>query len=122
MAQYFLIAAAVATLLTAFVHSYFGERLLIGPLVDSHAGVLVHALARQVLRFAWHLLSLLWTGQALLLLRAATTPSSFDRVAVCGLGVLYLLAGTFDAIFTRGKHIGWPLLMAIGFFSLLSLV
>jgi hypothetical protein len=79
-------------------------------------------LARQVLRFAWHLTSLLWVGQALLLIRFAGSPATFDRVLAGGIGILYVMAGTFDAIFTRGRHIGWPMLMAIGIFALLSLV
>jgi hypothetical protein len=122
MTQFFLLAAAAATLLTASAHSYFGECRLIGPLVASKAGVMSSALARQVTRFAWHLTSLLWVGQALLLIRMAGTPASLDRVVVGGMGVLYLAAGGFDAIFTRGRHIGWPMLMAIGIFALLSLV
>jgi len=122
MRQVFLVAAAVATLVTAFTHSYFGERRLIGPLVASNAGIMSHLLAKQVVRLAWHLTALLWLGQALLLLREAYAPATPDRALVGGIGVLYLGAGLFDAVYTRGKHIGWPLLTAIGVFSVLSLV
>jgi hypothetical protein len=122
MTRFFLIAAAVATLVTAFTHSFFGERRLIGPLVTSNAGIMSRVLAKQVVRFAWHLTTLLWLGQALLLLRAANAASSPDRALVIGIGVVYVAAGLFDAVFTRGKHIGWPMLTAIGLFSLMSLV
>jgi len=122
MTRFFLAAAVVATLVTAFVHSYFGERRLIGPLVASKAGIMSRALAKQVVRFAWHLTSLLLLGQALLLAREASHPWSVDRTLVGGVAGLYLAAGLFDAWLTRGKHIGWPLLTAIGFFSLMSLV
>jgi len=122
MTQFFLIAAAAATLLTAFVHSYVGERRLIGPLVASNAGVMSSTLAKQVVRFAWHLTSLIWIGQALLLLRAASAPPSLDRVLAGGIGVLYLIAASYSAIVTRGRFIGWPLLMAVGLFSFLSLI
>ena len=121
MTRFFLIAAAVATLVTAFTHSYFGERRLIGPLVRSNAGIMSRALAKQVVRFAWHLTTLLWLGQALLLLRAANAAPPLDRALVIGIGAMYLAAGLFDAVFTRGRHIGWPMLTAIGVFSLLSL-
>jgi len=120
MTRFFLIAAAVATLVTAFTHSYAGERRLIGPLVRSNAGIMSRALAKQVVRFAWHLTTLLWLGQALLLLRQASA-SSIDRGLIGGVGILYVAAGLFDAVFTRGRHIGWPLLTAIGAFALLSL-
>ena len=122
MTRFFLVAAAAATLLTAFTHSYFGERRLIGPLIALNSGVMSRALAKQVVRLAWHLTSLLWLGQALLLLRAANNPSSLDRVLAGGIGALHLGAGLFDGIFTRGRHIGWPMLTAIGLFCLLSLV
>jgi hypothetical protein len=62
-----------------------------------------------------------WIGQALLLLRAATYPLTIDRPLIGGIGILHLGAGLFDAVFTRGKHIGWPLLTAIGAFSLMAL-
>ena len=121
MARLFLLAAAMATLLTAFVHSYVGERRLIGPLVASNAGVMSSALAKQVIRFAWHLTSLIWIGQALWLLRAASALPSLDRTVVAGIGVLYLIAALYSAVVTRGRFIGSPLLTAIGLFSLLSL-
>lgn len=117
-----LIAASLATLITAFTHSYFGEKRLIAPLVASNDGVMSRPLAKQVLRLAWHLTSLLWIGQALLLLRAAINPQYFDTTLIAGVGVLYLGIGLFDAVITRGRHIGWPLLSAIGVFALLALV
>ncbi|HRX87966.1 MAG TPA: hypothetical protein P5528_00845 [Steroidobacteraceae bacterium] len=118
----FLLVAALATLLTAFAHSYFGEKRLIGPLVASNDGVMSRPLAKQVIRFAWHLTSALWVGQALLLLRAAADPLYYDSALITGIGILYLAIGLFDAAATRGRHIGWPLLTAIGLFTLLSLV
>jgi hypothetical protein len=117
----FLVAAAVATLLTAFGHSFFGERRLVGPLVASDSGVMAHGLAKQVVRFAWHLTTLLWVGQALLLLRAAFAVPGFDRALVWGIGVVHLAVGLFDAGYTRGRHIGWPPLTAIGVLALLAL-
>jgi hypothetical protein len=121
MVRFFLFAAAAATLVTAFTHSYFGERRLIRPLVASNAGVMSSVLAKQIVRFAWHLTSLLWAVQILLLVRGAMEPSSMDRTAIGGIGVVHLGAGLFDAVYTRGRHIGWPLLAAIGCFSLLAL-
>jgi hypothetical protein len=122
MTTLFLVLAAILTLATAATHSYFGERRLIGPLVASNDGVMARLLAKQVIRFAWHLTSLLWLGQALLLLRAALVPSFFDPALIAGIGFLHLAIGLFDAVITRGQHIGWPLLTAIGVLALLSLI
>jgi hypothetical protein len=122
MTTVLLVAAALTTLITAFTHSYFGEKRLIGPLVASNDGVMARLLAKQVIRFAWHLTSLLWIGQALLLLRAAMDPRFIDSALIGGIGVLHLAVGLIDAIVTRGKHIGWPLLTAIGVFALLTVI
>lgn len=117
-----LVAAALLTLITAFTHSYFGEQRLIGPLVASSDGVMSRTLAKQVVRFAWHLTSVLWIGQALLLLRAAFVPGYLDPMLIGGIGIVHLAVGVFDAVATRGKHIGWPMLTAIGVFALLALI
>ncbi len=122
MAAVFLVLAALTTLATAFTHSYFGEKRLIGPLVASNDGVMGRLLAKQVVRFAWHLTSLLWLGQATLLFRAAVDPMYVDPALIGGIGFLHVAVGLFDAVVTRGQHIGWPLLTAIGAFALLSLV
>ena len=118
----FLLAAALLTLVTAFTHSYFGERRLVGPLVTSNDGVMSRKLAKQVVRFAWHLTSILWIGQTLLLLRAALIPGYFDPMLIGGIGAVHVAVGLFDAVVTRGKHIGWSMLTAIGVFSLLALM
>ncbi|MEN6535435.1 MAG: hypothetical protein ABFD89_17360 [Bryobacteraceae bacterium] len=62
MARFFLLAVIVATLVTVFAHSYFGEHRLIGPLASSNIGVISRVLAKQVLRFA---LFFVWAGQTL---------------------------------------------------------
>jgi hypothetical protein len=122
MTSLFLVLAALSTLLTAFAHSYFGEKRLIGPLVAAADGVMRGRLAQQVIRLAWHLTSLLWIAQALILFRAAADTQYFDRSVIGGLGGFYVGIGLFDMVITRGRHIGWPLLTAIGIFALLSLM
>ena len=122
MKEVLLIAAAAATALTAVAHSYLGERRLIAPLLGLRHGVLALPLARQVIRFAWHLTAALWAVQELVLLRAAFVPGAFDRIVIGGIGVVHLTAGLGDAIVTRGKHIGWPLLSAIGILALLAAI
>ncbi len=122
MTAIFLFASALTTLLTGFTHSFFGERRLIGPLAASNDGVMARPLAKQVLRLAWHLTTLMWVGQAALLLRAALNPLYRDVALIAGIGFFYVVVGLLDALFTRGKHIGWPLLTAIGVFALLALI
>ena len=50
----FFLTAAAFCIVTALIHSYFGERRLISPLIGSNHGVMSGDLAKQVVRFAWH--------------------------------------------------------------------
>jgi hypothetical protein len=108
------LSAATMTL-TALTHSLLGEKLLIGPVLALKTGVTAHPLARQVLRFAWHLTS------ALMLLTALTVlwPTSPTTLVVV-IGATWLTVGLFDAVVTRGKHVGWPLLASAGLFAVLG--
>lgn len=122
MSDMFLLLAAALLVITACVHSWFGERRLIAPIIQSGAAIMKRDLARQVLRFAWHLTSLLWLVIAITLAHAALTGSGAGPVFIALVGILHVGIGVFDAILTRGRHIGWPLLTLIGVFCLLALV
>ena len=117
-----LFAAAVLLVVTALAHSVFGEQRLIGPLLARREGVLASELARLVLRFAWHLTSVTWAVLALILVQLVREPATARLWAVAGTGVAFTGVGLFDAVATRGRHIGWPLLTGIGLAALLSLL
>jgi len=117
-----LILAAVLVVLTCLTHSLLGERRLIGPLLTLRAGVLQSDLARQVLRFAWHLLSALGLLLAYLLFTYGQDPDAANLVMITLIGLTLTGFGLFDAIYTRGKHIGWPLLTAAGVTTLAALL
>ena len=121
MSDGLLCTAAVLLVITAFVHSVLGERRLIGPLLARREGVLASDLARFVLRFVWHLVSVNWAILALILVQLARDPATARFWAAVGTGVGFTGAGLFDAIATRGRHVGWPLLAGIGIAALLSL-
>ncbi|MDO9367475.1 MAG: hypothetical protein Q7T68_02815 [Sphingopyxis sp.] len=108
-----LSAAFMAT--TAVVHGYLGERRLIGPLMTLDQGVMGIQLARKVFRLAWHALSLLMLVSA----ASVVWPGS-PRDLIMLIGVAWTATGLFDAIYTRGRHIGWPFLTASGVFALLG--
>jgi hypothetical protein len=100
---------------TAVAHSVVGERQLIRPALGLQAGILRVPLARQVLRFAWHLTSVL------MLLSAALVAWPSSPHALVGVaGAVWLAVGLVDAAYTRGKHLGWPLLSAAGALSLVG--
>jgi uncharacterized membrane protein HdeD (DUF308 family) len=117
-----LYAAAACVVVTCLVHSLIGEMRLIGPIMAIRTGVLQNDLARKVLRFAWHFMSALGLISAYVLIAAARNPLHADHILLLLIGIIFTGAGFFDAIYTRGKHIGWPLLVAAGLTTLSALI
>ena len=108
-------ASAAVMVLTAAIHSYFGEKRLIAPLLAQDKTVLTQPLARKVIRFAWHFTSLLMIVCA----AVVAWPGTPDQLVLLT-GVAWLAVGLFDAVYTRGQHIGWPVLSAAGLFAILG--
>lgn len=120
----FEIAAALCALLlvlTGIVHSLLGERRLIGPLLARNDGILAVPLARFLIRYVWHLTSLVWVVLAAILLSIAFSPGNTARVALFATGIVFTLAGLIDAVGTRGRHVGWPFLTMIGLTALVAM-
>ena len=109
-----LTLSAVAMAFTGLAHSFVGERRLIGPLLALNLDLLSGYRANLV-RFAWHFTSLLMIVTALLVAWPGT-PVELIKIT----GAMWLIAGVGDAILTRGKHVGWPLLSAAGLLALLG--
>ena len=109
--------AATTMVVVACVHAIVGERRLIGPILAINDGVISLPLARRVLRFAWHMTSVLMILCGLVIVWPST-----DLPLVRIIGAAWLGAGLFDGAFTRGRHIGWPFLTAAGAFALLGSV
>lgn len=114
-----LYSASALCVATAFVHSYFGEKRLIGPIIHAQQGVVAHSLAQQVLRFAWHWTSALWILIALYLTLTAQG-LAYSRALLLGIGAVHLIAGLVDGICTRGQHIGWSPITVIGVLVLVA--
>jgi hypothetical protein len=119
-----LIAAGLA-LAVGLVHSWLGERVLIGPLLAAPAteGPLTRRPLRRVLRNAWHITSVAWAGMGLVLASLAFAPldASARRVLVV-IGLLFAVQGLFVLATSRGRHVGWPFFAAIGALSLWAAV
>jgi hypothetical protein len=108
-------------LLTAVVHSVLGERRLISPLLKQREGVLESELARFLLRAVWHFMSVTFAIIAVALIVPAGTANATKTALLAATALGIGGAGVFDAIGSRGRHIGWPLLVSIGVFALLAL-
>lgn len=114
-ATVFLWLAAGAMTLTALAHSYLGERELVRPMLQLNSGILTVPLARQVIRFGWHI-----TTALMLACAAAMIVPGTPLLLIAVVGAIWLGSGLIDLIYTRGKHIGGPMISASGVFALLA--
>ncbi|PQM27346.1 hypothetical protein CVO77_01690 [Sphingopyxis lindanitolerans] len=99
----------------ALVHSVLGYRRLIVPLLRSGDGLLADALTRRILRFAWHA-----TAVLMLVSAAAVSWPGAPKGLLAVIGAAWLATGSFNAIYTKGRHIAWPVLSAAGLFALIG--
>jgi len=116
---FLLLWAAALCAICAGIHSVLGEQKLLRPQLAAPTGVLENPLARQVTRLAWHWTSALWLLAGALLVAAAYGDIGATWLVIA-VGAVHLIAGIADAIMTKGRHIGWPLITLIGAFTLLS--
>ena len=119
MAEVAFLLAAALCVVTAGIHSLLGEQRLIGPLINSQARIMREPLARRVLRFAWHWTSALWLCVGVVLVSAGTG-SFVDRTILLAIALAHIVCGLLDVALTRGKHIGWPFILAIGALTLFA--
>lgn len=112
-----LVIAAGLTFVIGAAHSWLGERRLIGPLLapGNRQGMLAKsAFSRGVLRFAWHITTLAWWGMALILAALAQGPiDGSSRRVLAILAGTFALTGAVTLISSRGRHLAWPVFMAI---------
>lgn len=108
-----LSAAFMAT--TALVHGALGEKRLIQPLLALDQGIMAVDLARKVFRFAWHAMSVLMLVSA-----ASVVWPGTPRELILLIGAAWTAVGLADGLYTRGRHIGWPILTASGVFAMLG--
>jgi|SRR5450631_3844167 hypothetical protein len=121
MSDWLLYLAAALLVITSAVHSVLGERRLIAPLLSMREGVLASKLVRFLLRFVWHLIGVCWVVLALILTQLVRDTAAIRWWAAASTGTAFTGAGLVDLIYSRGRHIGWPMLMGIGIAALLSL-
>lgn len=114
------VLAAVLALGVGIAHSFLGEKYILirlfrrGELPKLFGGT---EFTVRTLRFAWHLTSVAWWGAAALFILLARGPIS--SAAVCGvLAAVFLASAAITLIASRGRHLAWPVFLAIGFIAL----
>lgn len=121
-----LLVAAVLTFGVGLAHSWLGERKLIGPLVspETRAGLLAQSgWARRVVRFAWHITTVAWWGIAALLVALAFSPlETQGRYALFAIAVIFGASGVLTLVTSRGRHLAWPVFLAVAGLSLATAI
>ncbi len=116
----FLVAASLLAFAVAVVHSVLGEQLIFrrmrtGGMIPTNGGDLLRERQVRILWATWHLVSILGSGMAVLLLWLAT-PSSQHLVnspATAVIAIAMLACSLLVLIATRGKHPGWIGLLGV---------
>lgn len=111
-----LLAAAALTFLLSIGHSVLGEKYLIGPLVKlDKLPVILGGVGqtRGVLRFAWHLTSLLWLGLAAVLAFMHWDSGSASKAFLWMIVLVFGFSGLYALWSTRGAHRSWVYFLAI---------
>ena len=117
-----LTIASLLIVATMCVHSFLGQRRLIRPLLDEGHGVMQRPLARFIVPFAWHLTSFIGLVVAAILFALAWAPEQVRTVGMASTALVFTVAGIWDAIGSRGQHVGWPPLTLIGLSALAALL
>lgn len=113
------IAAALIFALGA-AHSYLGERYLLSRLLrrDNLPKLLGGTdFTKQTLRFAWHVTTVAWWGFAILLLQVERDELS-AMTAARVIGWTAIASALLPLVFTRGRHLSWIVMLAIGALAL----
>lgn len=121
-----LLVAAALIFGVGAAHSWLGERLLIGPLLalDRREALLKKGgFGARVLRFAWHLTTVAWWGIGAMLVAIARLPlDPASRVILVVIAATFLVTGLTILLTSRGRHLAWPVFVAIAGLSLAPLL
>ena len=108
--------AAILMFLLGLAHSVLGERYILVRLFRREGLPKLFggtAFTTRILRFAWHITTVLWWGFAALLWQVATgsiTPADVLTVIAC----TSIVAGLLPLVITRGRHLSWLVLFVVG--------
>ncbi|HXW99619.1 MAG TPA: hypothetical protein VEJ00_00280 [Candidatus Acidoferrales bacterium] len=116
MNVYFAVAGALLILL-ALVHSFLGERALLQRLFRRTGLPKLFGdefYTRRILRFTWHLTSIVWIGAGTAFLLIAVRKPDRTANAVADIfAVVFLLSGMFSVVEVHGRHPSWAVFLLV---------
>jgi hypothetical protein len=101
-------AAGVLAILVAIAHGITAElRVFPNARIESQR-------TRRLLRFVWQASTVDWIGLGVLLIAAPAFGSQYGRRWIIAVAVVvYGYAAVGNALITRGRHFGWPLMLSV---------
>jgi len=120
MSAALLYLAAFLAIAVGAAHSVLGERYILIRLF--RRGDLPKLFGSpdftiRTLRFAWHLTTVAWWGFAGILVLLANPPISLSGVGAV-VGWTFLAHAAIALFASRGRHLAWPVFLAIGIIAL----
>lgn len=111
-----LYVAALLTVALGIAHSYLGEKYILIRLFRRENLPKIFGsqeFTKNTLRFAWHITTVAWIGFAALLVHAGRGDLTISGTLLI-VGVTAIISGLLPIVFTRGRHLAWIVLFAIG--------
>ena len=108
--------AAFLMVAVGIAHSYLGERYILIRLFRRENLPMLFGSPKftiRTLRFAWHVTSVAWWGFAAVLVLLAHPPVRSSAVGLV-IGCTFLAHFGIALAGSRGKHLSWPVFLAIG--------
>jgi hypothetical protein len=115
-----LTLAAIIIFSAGLTHSYLGEKYILIRLFkrDNIPHLLVSdEFTKGTLRFCWHITSVFWFGLAVIL----TFQEEHTVLLLSTIGTVSLVSAVLAAYFTKGKHLAWVALGAVGVLCFLNI-
>ena len=113
------LAAFLATAI-GIAHSYLGERYILIRLFRRDDLPKLFGSSEftiRTLRFAWHVTTIAWWGFAVILVVLANTSVTTSIIGLV-IGCTFLVHFAIALVGARGKHLSWPIFLAIGILAI----
>jgi len=121
MTSWALIVAGILSALAGIVHSWLGERRILGVLIGDKAAR--PRVPRNIVRWAWHLTSFAWIVCGVVLsVYAVLPPDRAGRIVIAILGAMLLVNALVCVVAGGIRHVGAPVFLLAGLAALASLV
>lgn len=118
--EFALYFAAFLAVAIGVAHSWLGERYILmrlfrrGDLPKLFGG---SEFTTRTLRFAWHITSIAWLGFAAILVLLAEQQPTAEAIGII-IGVTFLIHSLVTLVASKGRHLAWPVFLAIGVLSI----